>query len=271
MIKSTRKSEKIKRTKRKTKKIQKRSLYLLLHHLIWIWTISVFAVLTYPTIRNYLLVQIIYNHLPSGLKELTQIDGININVWIPCLIIDRLMVTNPPHFIPDYLIKLENVKIKPTLSREHSKFTIALYISCEKLNLNIYRIPEYGTNIAYLRKLIREKETYLNPRILFSEVSFLKGEVSFSQSIEPISIPIDNQDENKQITTNRYAWTKSFIVELNTSSYSKIIEKIVDYSIIKNPNIPEEPRTKLAEDFLLDKDIDINKKGLRRNGESRAN
>lgn len=259
MIKSTKKSEKIKNTKRKKKKLQKRILYILLHLLIWSWIIGVFVVLTYPTLRNYLLAQIIYNHLPSGLKELTQIEGINLNVWIPCLIIDRLIVTNPPHFIPDYLMKLESVKIKPSISREKNKFTIALNISCEKLNLNIYRIPEYGTNIAYLRTLIREKETHLNRRIMFSEISFFKGEVNFSQSIDPISIPIDNQNENKQITTNKYAWSKTYVVELNTYSYSKIIEKIVDYSIIKNSNIPEEPRMKLAEDFLLDEDMDINK------------
>ncbi|MCX8064068.1 MAG: hypothetical protein N3G21_02730 [Candidatus Hydrogenedentes bacterium] len=240
-------------TKKYRKKRKKSKILFLVNSIIWLWIIYTLPIITYYPIRNYLSIKTIQNFCPPELRKLINFEHFRFNIWDRCLVISEFKIKNPHRYIPDYLLKLENIRIKPTLIQKERNFSLGLEFASDKLSLNIYKIPEYGTNIAQLIRLLKkdEIESISNSIILFSEISFSKGEVVFSQSIEPVSVLIQNPSE-KKLTSNKYAWEETYIIELKTHKYSEVAEKIVEYSIIKNPKIPQEIRSKFREELLIE-------------------
>ncbi len=235
-----------KKTKRKKRKF---NLLVFGKIFIWVWLIFVISVLIVTPVRNYLVIKAIQNWSHPELGKLITIKDLKFNIWDMSITAREFGIKNPFPFPSDLLLRFENFRIEPILFNEE-KFAPALLLSSEKFELNIYKLPDYGTNIIYLMGLMKatnniRKASFIIP---FLELSFSKGEITYSQSIEPISIPLQCA-EDKTFETRKYAYEEIYVIKLNTYKYDEVMEKIIETTIIKNTRIPESVRNKYVEEL----------------------
>lgn len=213
------------------------------------WLILILSILIVTPVRNYLVIKAIQNWSHPELGKLITIKDLKFNIWDMSLTAREFGIKNPSPFPSDLLMRFENFRIKPILLNEE-KFAPALLLSSERFDLNIYKIPDYGTNIIYLMGLMKatsniKKASFIIP---FLELSFSKGEITYLQSIEPISIPFLG-GEDKKSETRKYAYDEIYVIKLNTYKYDEVVEKIIETTIIKNTKIPEGVRNKYIEEL----------------------